>query len=85
MYSFMCWYTAIDITGSAKVLCLNVTHAFWGVLFFFIPSLFFPEYFSGALSWFIVIGAALILGEVTMDTLYKPKEVICLFECYKVL
>lgn len=74
MYSFMCWYTAIDIIGAAKALCLNVTYAFWGVLFSFILSLFFPEYFSGALSWFIVIGAALILGGVTMATLYQPKE-----------
>ena len=73
MYSFMCWYTAIDIIGAAKALCLNVTYAFWGVLFSFILSLFFPNYFSGALSWFIVIGALLILGGVTMATLYTPK------------
>ena len=73
MYSFMCWYTAIDIIGAAKALCLNVTYAFWGVLFSFILSWFFPEYFSGALSWFIVVGALLILGGVTMATLYKPK------------
>lgn len=74
MYSFLCWYKAIDIIGAAKALCLNVTYAFWGVLFSFVLSLFFPQYFSGALSWFIVIGAALILGGVTMATLYQPKE-----------
>lgn len=75
MYSFLCWYKAIDIIGAAKALCLNVTYAFWGVLFSFILSLFFPHYFSGALSWFIVIGAILILGGVTMATLYQPKDI----------
>lgn len=74
MYSFLCWYTAIDNIGAAKALCLNVTYAFWGVAFSFILSKFFPDYFSGALSWYIVIGALLILGGVTMATLYKPKE-----------
>lgn len=74
MYSFLCWYTAIDNIGAAKALCLNVTYAFWGVAFSFILSSFFPQYFSGALSWNIVIGALLILGGVTMATLYKPKE-----------
>lgn len=33
MYSFLCWYTAIDNIGAAKALCLNVTYAFWGALF----------------------------------------------------
>lgn len=74
MYSFMCWYTAIDNIGAAKALCLNVTYAFWGVAFSYILSWFFPTYFSGVLSWFIVIGSLLILGGVTMATLYKPKE-----------
>ena len=74
MYSFLCWYTGIDNIGAAKALCLNVTYAFWGVAFSYILSWFFPQYFSGALSWTIVIGALMILGGVTMATLYKPKE-----------
>lgn len=74
MYSFLCWYTAIDNIGAAKALCLNVSYSFWGVVFSLILSIFFPEYFSGALSWFIVIGAILILSGVTMATLYKPKN-----------
>lgn len=74
MYSFMCWYTSIDNIGAGKALCLNVTYAFWGVAFSFILSLFFPKYFSGALSWYIVIGSILILSGVTIATLYKPKE-----------
>lgn len=74
MYSFLCWYTAIDNIGAAKALCLNVTYAFWGVAFSFILSKVFPTYFSGALSWYIVIGALLILAGVTMATLYKPKD-----------
>ena len=74
MYSFLCWYTAIDNIGAAKALCLNVSYSFWGVAFSLFLSLFFPEYFSGALSWFIFIGAALILGGVSMATLYRPKD-----------
>lgn len=74
MYSFLCWYNAIDNIGAAKALCLNVTYSFWGVAFSFILSKFFPQYFSGALSWLIVIGAIMIVGGVTMATLYKPKN-----------
>lgn len=73
MYSFLCWYMAIDNIGAGKALCLNVTYAFWGVAFSYILSLFYPDYFSGVLSWYIVIGALMILGGVTMATLYKPK------------
>ncbi len=73
MYSFLCWYTAIDNIGAAKALCLNVSYSFWGVAFSLFLSQFFPEYFSGALSWFIFIGAALILSGVSMATLYRPK------------
>ena len=74
MYSFLCWYTAIDNIGAAKALCLNVTYAFWGVAFSLILSLFFPRYFSGTISWFIIIGSLLILSGVTMATLYKPRK-----------
>lgn len=73
MYSFLCWYTGIDNIGAAKALCLNVTYSFWGVVFSLFLSLFFPEYFSGALSLYIFLGAIMILGGVTMATLYKPK------------
>lgn len=74
MYSFLCWYMAIDNIGAGKALCLNVTYAFWGVAFSYILSWFFPDYFSGVLSWYIVIGALMILGGVTMATLYQPKS-----------
>ena len=73
MISFLCWYTAIDNIGATKGLCLNVTYSFWSVFFALILSLFFPKYFSGALSLYIAIGSILILGGVTMATFYKPK------------
>ena len=73
MYSFLCWYMAIDIIGAAKALCLNITSAFWGVLFSFILSWFFPRYFSGVLSWHIVAGAVLILSGVALSTLYRAE------------
>lgn len=73
MLSFLCWYTAIDNIGATKGLCLNVTYSFWSVFFTLLLSIFLPEYFSGALSWFIAIGSILILGGVTMATLYQHK------------
>jgi drug/metabolite transporter (DMT)-like permease len=72
MISFLCWYTAIDNIGATKGLCLNVTYSFWSVFFALILSIFLPNYFSGALSWYIAIGSILILSGVTMATLYKP-------------
>lgn len=56
-----------------KGLCLNVTYSFWSVFFALILSIFLPQYFSGALSWYIAIGSILILGGVTMATLYNSK------------
>jgi len=73
MISFLCWYTAIDNIGATKGLCLNVTYSFWSVFFALVLSLFLPQYFSGALSWYIAVGSLLILGGVTMATLYKSK------------
>lgn len=74
MVSFLCWYTSIDTIGATKALCLNVTYSFWSVCFTLFLSLFLPRYFSGVLSWQIALGAILILGGVTLATLYQPKE-----------
>ena len=74
MISFLCWYTSIDNIGASKALCLNVTYSFWSVFLTLLLSIFLPEYFSGALSWMIAIGSILILGGVTMATLYRSKE-----------
>lgn len=73
MISFLFWYTSIDNIGATKGLCLNVTYSFWSVCFTLFLSIFLPEYFSGVISWFIAIGSILILGGVTMATLYKKK------------
>lgn len=73
MISFLCWYTAIDNIGASKALCLNVTYAFWSVFLTLLLSIFLPEYFSGVLSWIIAIGSILILGGVSMATLFEPK------------
>ena len=62
---------AIDNIGATKGLCLNVTYSFWSVFFALILSIFLPQYFSGALSLYIAIGSLLVLGGVTMATLYK--------------
>ena len=73
MISFLCWYTAIDNIGASKALCLNVTYSFWSVFLTLLLSIFLPEYFSGALSWIITIGSILILGGVSLATLYQSK------------
>lgn len=73
MISFLCWYTSIDNIGASKALCLNVTYSFWSVLLTLLLSIFLPEYFSGVLTWLIAIGSILILGGVTMATLYNSK------------
>ena len=74
MLSFFCWYTSIDNIGAGKALCLNVTYSCWSVLFSMILSIFFPEYFSGTLTWFVGIGALCIIGGVALATLYKSKN-----------
>jgi drug/metabolite transporter (DMT)-like permease len=71
MVSFLCWYTSIDNIGATKGLCLNVTYSFWSVLFTFVLSLILPEYFAGSVTWPIVIGSVMVIGGVTMATLYQ--------------
>lgn len=74
MVSFLCWYTSIDNVGAGKALCLNVTYSFWSVCFALVLSIFLPQYFTGALSGYIAVGSILILGGVTMATLYNSKR-----------
>ena len=71
MSSFGFWYTAIDNVGAAKGLCLNVTYSAWAVVFTILLSLVFPKHLSGSVSAFIVIGSALMIGGVTLATLYN--------------
>lgn len=73
MLSFLCWYTSIDNIGAGKALCLNVTYSFWSVVLTLVLSFILPDYFCSSLSWFIVIGALMIIGGVVLATLYKPK------------
>lgn len=71
MLSFLCWYTAIDNIGATKGLCLNVTYSFWSVLFTLLLSLILPQYFAGKVTLYIVVGSLMILGGVTMATIYQ--------------
>ena len=67
MSSFFCWYTAIDLIGAAKALCLNVTYSFWAVVFTF--------FLVGAvLSINIVIGSFMVVGGVAVATLVSRKK-----------
>lgn len=73
MLSFLCWYTSIDNIGAGKALCLNVTYSFWSVVLTLVLSFVLPDYFSSSLSWFIIVGALMIISGVVLATLYKPK------------
>ena len=67
MSSFFCWYTAIDLIGAAKALCLNVTYSFWAVVFTF--------FLVGAvLSINIVVGSFMVVGGVAVATLVSRKK-----------
>lgn len=67
MASFFMWYTAIDLIGAARALCLNVTYSFWAVVF----SLIF---IGGGLSMHIVIGSIMVIAGVATATLITRKE-----------
>lgn len=67
MLSFFCWYTAIDLIGAAKALCLNVTYSFWAVVFTFIVV-------GSALSKNIIIGSILVVTGVTVATLVSRNK-----------
>lgn len=67
MSSFFCWYTAIDLIGAAKALCLNVTYSFWAVVFTFI-------FVGNALSVNIIVGSILVVTGVTVATLVSRKK-----------
>ena len=67
MSSFFCWYTAIDLIGAAKALCLNVTYSFWAVVFTFFLV-------GTVLSVNIVVGSFMVVGGVAVATLVSRKK-----------
>ena len=67
MVSFFCWYTAIDLIGAAKALCLNVTYSFWAVVFTFVIV-------GGSLSLNIIIGSILVVTGVAVATLVSLRK-----------
>lgn len=67
MSSFFCWYTAIDLIGAAKALCLNVSYSFWAVIFTFLIV-------GSTLSVNIIVGSILVVVGVTVATLVSRKK-----------
>ena len=67
MVSFFMWYTAIDLIGAARALCLNVTYSFWAIVFSFV-------FIGGSLSIHIVIGSIMVIVGVATATLITKKE-----------
>ena len=66
MISFFNWYTSIDTIGAAKALCLNVTYAFWSVLFTFL-------FIGSELSVNIIIGSIMVVSGIFIATLITKK------------
>jgi|UniRef100_UPI0040271A52 drug/metabolite transporter (DMT)-like permease len=66
MSSFVMWYTAIDIIGAARSLCLNVTYSVWAVILSFL-------FIGGEMSINVLIGAVMVVSGVTMATLVSEK------------
>lgn len=67
MSSFFCWYTAIDLIGAAKALCLNVTYSFWAVVFTFFLV-------GTVLSINIIVGSFMVVGGVAVATLVSRNK-----------
>jgi drug/metabolite transporter (DMT)-like permease len=59
-FSYVYWYRALNMTGVARAMALNVTYALWGVLFgaFFTGFVATKQLFLGAA--FIAVGAILV-------------------------
>lgn len=68
------WYRAMNTTGVARAMALNITYAFWGMLFGWLLSMVTPlvEFvFNGYLvggAFLIVLGVVFVIG--------KPRELV---------
>lgn len=69
MVSYYLWYKAIYSIGASRAVCLNVTYAFWAVLF---GSLLFKLDMTG----YDYFGALLVLIGVCTATIYYPRKVL---------
>jgi drug/metabolite transporter (DMT)-like permease len=65
-FSYVYWYRALNMTGVARAMALNVTYALWGVLFGFL----FTEV---SITGYLVAGAASIaIGAILVSA--NPRE-----------
>ncbi|MDR1657608.1 MAG: DMT family transporter [Deltaproteobacteria bacterium] len=71
-FSYVYWYRALNMTGVARAMALNVTYALWGVIFGALFTSFEPtkQLFLGA--GFIAVGA--ILVSANPRELFKLRE-----------
>lgn len=71
--SYLCWYKSNSTAGCAIGMSLNITYAFWGVLFciLFINQPITPTILSGSI--IIIIGAVLVSVN-PFELLRKEKE-----------
>lgn len=67
MSSFLMWYTAINKIGAAKALCLNITYAFWAIVFTAILT-------GQEVTTKSILGASLIIGGVVLSTLLNKNN-----------
>jgi drug/metabolite transporter (DMT)-like permease len=66
--SYLCWYTAMNMTGVSRAMALNITYALWGVIFsaIFTDIEITKNLIAGAV--IIFIGMFLVIG--------NPKEIV---------
>ena len=72
--SYLCWYKSNSTVGCAMGMSLNITYAFWGVLFciLFIKQPVTPTIIIGSI--IIMIGAVLVSVD-PFELLNKKEEV----------
>lgn len=71
-FTYLCWYKAVDLIGSALGTALNSTAALWTIIFSFL--LFKREITSAMAIWAIVIVLGVFVFAVDFKTLFKKKN-----------
>jgi drug/metabolite transporter (DMT)-like permease len=65
-FSYVYWYRALNMTGVARAMALNVTYALWGVLF---GALFTPLELT---TWLVLGAASIAVGAILVSA--NPRE-----------
>ena len=69
-FSYLCWYSAMSMTGVSRAMALNISYALWGILL----SFFFTEVHITA----TLVAGALIIFSGMFLVIGNPKEMLTL-------